>query len=138
MRFFLAAAVLLAACSTPRPQEMPPPALPQRAGVDPIVAARAEGVEFRAVGEGVALDIFRADRIRLTMTSTSEVLFFPKPAPQYPRWNGSIYETSTDAHTLRIEIRNYLTCERPDRTTYPITVNITLDGREIHACGRSF
>jgi hypothetical protein len=138
MRALLFAALLLAACGGGARQELPTPQLPQRTGVDPLVAARAEGVEFRAVGEGVVVDIFRADRIRLTMTPAREELTFPKHEPQYPRWHGSIYETSNGAQTLRIEIRNYLPCERADRATYPTSVVIQLDGREIAACGRAF
>ena len=131
--------LLLAACgANAAREELPAPQLPQRTGVDPLVAARAEGVEFRAVGDGFVLDIFRAERIRLTLTATGEELTFPKPEPQYPRWHGSIYETSNEPHDLHIAIRNYRPCERADRPTYPITVDIRLDDRELQGCGREF
>jgi hypothetical protein len=133
------AALLLAACGgNAAREELPPPPLPERAGVDPLVAARAEGVEFRAVGDGFVLNIFRAERIRLTLTATGEELIFAKPEPQYPRWSGSIYDGSNDAHVLHIEIRNDRPCERADRGTYPITVHIRLDDRELEGCGREF
>ena len=138
MRAAIFAALLLAACNGNVREELPPPPLPERTGVDPLVAARAEGVEFRAIGDGFVLDIFRTERIRLTLTATGEELVFAKPEPQYPRWHGSIYETASGTRTLSVEIRNYLPCEREDRTTYPITTTITLDGRDLEGCGRAF
>lgn len=139
MRPAIFAALLLAACAgNAARQELPPPQLPQRTGVDPLVAARAEGVEFRAVGDGVVVDIFRAERIRLTLTAAGEELVFAKPVPQYPSWRGSIYETASGRRTLRVEIRNSLPCEREDRAAYPISVVIDLDGGEMQACGRAF
>ena len=131
--------VLLAACgANAAREEMPAPQLPQRAGVDPLVAARAEGVEFRAVGEGFVLDIFREERIRLRLTATGEEFVFPKTEPLYPRWSGSIYDTSDGTRTLHIEIRNYRDCESADRAAYPDTVEIRLDQREMQGCGRAF
>jgi hypothetical protein len=138
MRAALFAVLLLSACAGNVREELPAPQLPQRTGVDPLVAARAEGVEFRAVGGGVVVDIFRENHIRLITTATGEQLIFPKTEPRFPRWNGSVYETGTGARRLSVEIRNYLPCERADRDLYPITVAITLDGREMQACGRAF
>lgn len=138
MRAALLAAFLLAACGGNVREELPAPPLPERAGVDPLVAARAEGVEFRAVGDGFVLDIFRTERIRLTLTATNEELNFVKPQPQYPRWNGSIYQTRHEGRALRIEIRNDRPCERADRTIYPAIVRIRLDDRELEGCGREF
>jgi hypothetical protein len=138
MRAALLAALLLTGCAGNVREELPAPELPQRAGVDPAVAARAEGVEFRAVGEGFVLDIFREERIRLTLTATGEQLVFPKPEPQYPRWYGSIYSTAHEGHTLRIEVRNDHPCRRVDRETYAIEVALRLDDREMEGCGREF
>jgi hypothetical protein len=82
MRAVLMSALLLAACgANAARQELPAPELPQRAGVDPVVAARAEGIEFRAVGDGFVLDIFREERIRLTLEKEGE-LMFDKPDPR--------------------------------------------------------
>jgi hypothetical protein len=139
MRALIFAALLLAACgANAAREELPAPQLPQRAGVDPTVAARAEGIEFRAVGEGVVLDIFRVDRIRLTRTATREELNFPKPEPMYPRWNGSIYETSNNGHRLRVEMRNDRECEPAGALTDVNRVVIVLDDQQILACGRAF
>src|ERR1700741_4791307 len=104
---FLFAACLLAACSSSPPELPPPPQLPQRAGVDPLVAARAAGVEFRATGPGFVLQIYGQDRI--TLDHNGQQLTFPKPRPLLPRWNGEIYETGNRGHQLRIEIRR-LSC----------------------------
>lgn len=138
MRAVLLGALVLAGCAGNMREELPPPPLPQRTGVDPAIAARAEGIEFRAIGDGFVLDIFRVERIRLTLTATGEELVFPKPEPQYPRWYGSIYHTSHEGRVLRIEIRNDHPCERPDRATYPIEVELRLDDRELQGCGREF
>ncbi|HYD86532.1 MAG TPA: hypothetical protein VEA80_03590 [Vitreimonas sp.] len=137
-RFTLIAAFACAACSSAPPRELPPPELPQRAGVDPLVAARAEGVEFRGVGEGFVLEIMREDVIRLTQTASGETLTFAKPEPQLPRWNGSIYATTAGTHELYVAIRNDRPCERADRAVYPIRVEIRLDDRVFTGCGRGF
>lgn len=127
----------LAACGGEAARrELPAPQLPQRAGVDPIVAARAEGVEFRAVGDGVVVDIFRENRVRVT--ASGEALNFSKPEPRYPRWNGVIYETENEAHSLTIRIRDDRPCQSADRALYPTLVEIVLDEVEYSACGRRF
>lgn len=138
IRTALLSALLLAACSANAArEELPPPQLPQRTGVDPLVAARAEAIEFRAVGDGFVLDIFHDERIRLTLDKEGE-LVFAKPEPRYPRWNGSIYETANEGYTLAIEIRDDRPCRREDRATYPTTVHIVLNDLELNGCGRRF
>ena len=130
-------ALALAGCANAPPPELPAPVLPERAGVDPIVAARAEGIAFRAVGEGFVLDIFHEDRIRLTLTATGEELIFPKPEPRYPAWNGSIYDTQNDKHGLYIEIRDDRPCER-GVPRVDVGLGHPGDAREFTGCGRSF
>jgi len=136
MSRLLFALLALSACSSGPREEFSAPTLPQRAGTDPIVAARAEGVELRARGEGFTLDIFRADTIRLTLSDTGEVLIFPKPEPRLPRWNGSIFETATETHRLVIEIRDDRPCTSGDRANFPTGVNVSLSGRDFSGCGR--
>lgn len=130
-------AVLLAACAGAPPPELPAPVLPERAGVDPLVAARAEGIAFRAAGDGFVLDIFNEERIRLTLTKDGEVLVFPKTEPRYPAWMGSIYLTHNDAHHLRITIRDYNDCEGPEGASYRSRVEIRLDDIVLEGCGRA-
>jgi hypothetical protein len=137
MRALLLALALSACAGGRAPQELPAPQLPQRAGVDAIVAARAEGVEFRVFGDGVVIDIFRADRMRLSRSPGTEVITFPKPEAQHPRWSGEIYETESDGHTLRIEIHRSRACASGNRALYPTHVEIVLDGQAIAACGRA-
>ena len=67
-----------------------------------------------------------------------EELIFPKTEPQYPRWSGSIYDTSNGTRRLHIEIRNYRNCESADSAAYPDTVRVRLDQRELQGCGRAF
>ncbi len=134
MRVLIVTALIaLTACSTGPREELPPPQLPQRAGVDTTVAARAEGIEFRATGEGFVLDIFRTERIRLTLTGADEPIVFPKPEPRYPAWNGMIYETTDGGRRLIIEVRNFSRCPSGEPT-----VQLTLDGRAFTGCGQSF
>lgn len=134
MRILILTALIgLTACSTGRREELPPPQLPQRAGVDATVAAGAEGIEFRATGEGFVLDIFGTERIRLTLTGADEPIVFPKPEPRYPAWNGMIYETTDGGRRLIIEVRNFSRCPSGEPT-----VQLTLDGRAFTGCGQSF
>lgn len=130
--------LLVASCSTPGGRgELPPPTLPQRAGVDPTIAARAAGVAFEASGEGFVLQIYRQDRITLSWNAGAQSATFPLTEPRYPRWNGEIYETSNDAHRLRVEIRR-LPCDGPDGQSRPARVRVQVDDQEMTGCGRDF
>jgi hypothetical protein len=135
MRMALAAVVLLGACASSRPQELPAPPLPQRTGVDPIVAARAEGVAYRGVGDGFVLHIYRDDRITLSWGRDVNEATFPKPEPQYPRWNGEIYDTQNAAHTLHVEV-DRRPCTDANGANQPTRVRVTIDGQELNGCGR--
>lgn len=127
----LAACAALAACSSSPPEELPPPMLPQRAGVDPLVAARAEGVAFRATGPAFVLHIYREDRIVLTLDATEES--FPKPEPVLPRWHGEIYETENERHRLSVMIRRSVPC--PTQSGEYV-VALHYDEAELTGCGR--
>jgi hypothetical protein len=140
MRALLLALPLLAACSSSRPQDLPPPQLPQRAGVDPIVAARAEGVAFRAVGHGpdFVLHIYREDRITLAWDHGAHQETFPKPDPILPRWHGEIYETQNERHRLRVEIARARVCTDAEANgeIWPTTVRVIIDDETREGCGR--
>lgn len=137
MRFALAAALLLAACSTPaRVADLPPPPqLPQRAGVDPVVAARAEGVRFMAHGAAPVFHLrFYDDRVTFSQDGATWQTF-PRPEPMHPRWYGEVYETSNDAHRLHIEVRRDRPCVGQGAGQLPVSVR--LDGQDaMEGCGR--
>ena len=125
--------VALAACSS-APQDLPAPSLPQRAGTDAVVALRAEGVRYLAIGEGqFSLRIYD-NRISLARAGEAE-LMFPQAEPIYPRWNGEIYETEANGRRLRVEIRRRGACAGKDGRD---TVAVTLDGAELIGCGRAY
>jgi hypothetical protein len=111
MRFraALASLLLLAACSSAPPAELPPPELPQRAGIDPIVAARAEGVVFRALGADpdFVLHIFRNnERIFLALDNGQRQEIFTEIRVTLPPYRGTIYEAANERHALRVEVRD--------------------------------
>lgn len=137
MRAVLIVLALAAGCSSGPRQELPAPELPQRAGIDPIVAARAQGVAFRGTGQApdFVLDVYREDRITLAWDYGARQETFPKPAPILPRWNGEIYETRNERHTLRIEIRRNR-CETEHGEMALADVRVELDGVEWRGCGR--
>lgn len=130
-RILLAACAMLAACSSSPPEELPPPPLPQRAGVDPLVAARAEGVQYEASGENFVLR-FYADRITLAVGG-AEPEIFARPAPRYPRWHGEIYETGSESRRLEIYVRRSRRC--PTEAGGHV-VEIRVDETELTGCGR--
>jgi hypothetical protein len=128
-------AFALTACSSSPPEELPPPQLPQRAGVDPLVAARAEGVVFHAQGETFVLHLYRDNRISLAWDGHQEQ--FPATEPLLPAWAGEIYETRNERVTLRVEIR-----QTPCRNAafgdavLPRTVVLRINNEERRGCGR--
>jgi hypothetical protein len=123
-------ALMVAACAS-APQDLPPPALPQRAGVDPIVGMRAEGMRYFASSDDLfALRIYD-DRIVLSRLGEAD-LAFPSGEPIYPRWSGEIYESEANGRSLRVEIRHYDACERGRDT-----VEVTLDGATLRGCGHA-
>jgi hypothetical protein len=126
-------ALALTACASP-PQELPPPLLPQRAGVDATVALRAEGVRYMAVGEEQFVLRIYDDRISFARANQDE-LSFPQTEPLYPRWNGEIYEAEANGHRLRVEIRRRGECADKDGRD---TVAVTLDGAAMMGCGRAY
>lgn len=136
MRVALIAFLALGACSHAPPDEPPPPQLPQRAGVDETVAARAEGVRFRGEGDGFVLDILDQE-MRLKFTQTGETHVFPTPEPRYPRWNGSSYDTHNGEHGLYVEIRDDRPCE-PGVPAIRVRFGAQGEGQQLTGCARRF
>ena len=135
MRAPLLALLTLGACTVTPAPELAPPAQPQRAGIDPIIAARAAGAEIHIVGDDYVIQIMRENEIVLTRAADNTREIFPKPEPQHPRWSGERYTTENAARRLTIEVRDDRPCERADRATYPTRIDVILDGEETTACG---
>ena len=132
-------AFALAACSTAPKDELPPPQLPQRAGVDPIVAARAEGVVFRAQGANpdFVLHLYRDSRIFLSWDSGAHREHFPASEPIYPAYRGRVFETRNERFAIRVDIHDG-PCrdEALGPQVFSATVTVEIDGVERSGCGR--
>ena len=132
-------ALALAACSTAPKEDMPRPQLPQRTGVDPTVAARAEGVVFRAQGANpdFVLHLYRDNRIFLSWDSGAHQEHFPASEPILPAYRGRVFETRNDRLALRVDIRDG-PCrdEALGPQVYSATVIVAIDGVERRGCGR--
>lgn len=134
MRMALLSGLALAACSHAPPAELPPPDLPQRAGTDPIVAARAEGVNYIAHGDATPFELrFYADRI-LFSTPGVAAKVFPLTEPQHPVWYGEIYRTENENHDLYVTLRFDRPCPSGNGEHL---VEVRLDrGEQMSGCGR--
>lgn len=131
----LVLALALAACSS-APPELPPPQLPQRAGVDPIVEARTQGVVFRAVGAGFTFDLIRDNRAALVWGDQRHT--FENVATRVPAYRGTVYDAQTEHGPLLVEVR-----DTPCRDALipgevlPHRVTVTFRGEMRQGCGRS-
>jgi len=139
MRAPLAAVALLSACAS-QPRDLPPPNLPERAGTDPIVAARADGIVFRAVGVApdFVLDIYRNDAmIFLSWDGGAHEETFNDVRVVLPAYRGTIYEAHTDSHELRVDVRPGV-CRDPNigPETFSATVTVHIDDVVHRGCGR--
>ncbi|MGD9815868.1 MAG: COG3650 family protein [Hyphomonadaceae bacterium] len=102
-------------------------------------AARAAGVDFRAVGQepGWMLDIYREDTIRLLWDYGEKVATFPLAAPTFPAEGATRYQSQADGRTLAITIRRAPCQDVMSGEAYPSTVEVVIDGRTLTGCGRS-
>ncbi len=130
-------ALALAACSS-TPTDLPPPQLPQRTGIDPIVAARAEGVVFRAQGADFVLHLYRDNRIFVSWEPGAHREQFPVSERTLPAWNGEIYATRNAHYELRVEVRHG-PCRDPalGDQVFSDTVVVAINGEERRGCGRA-
>lgn len=132
-------ALFLVACSS-TPEELPPPQLPQRAGVDPLISARAEGVVFRAesASPDFVLHLYRDNRILVTWDAGAHQELFPASEPLLPAWAGEIYETRNERYQLRVEVRHG-PCRNAafGDAVLPRTVTIFINNEERSGCGRA-
>ncbi|WP_395644856.1 COG3650 family protein [Terricaulis sp.] len=101
--------------------------------------ARAEGVDFRGVGQepGWLLDIYTQDRIVLQYDYGEHTAEFPLPQPGAAQEGATRYETSANGQTLTVTIRRFPCQDAMSGQDYPSTVEVIIDGRTLQGCGRS-
>lgn len=101
--------------------------------------ARAQGVDFRAVGQepGWLLDIYQRDKIRLLWDYGDQLADFPLSEPSYPQEGATRYEAQAGGRTLVVTIRRQPCQDGMSGQPYPSTVEVTIDGRSLNGCGRS-
>jgi uncharacterized membrane protein len=102
-------------------------------------AARAAGVDFRAVGQepGWIADIYTQNRIVLLLDYGETLIELPRSEPTYPVEGATLYETQGGGHTARITIRRAACEDAMSGEPYPSTVELVIDGRTLEGCGRS-
>lgn len=127
-------ALALAACSTGAPPDLPPPQLPERTGVDPLVAARAAGVRYQARGEGFTLALYRDEHITLTWDGQERAFFNPQTI--MPAYRGEIYEARDGDTSLRVEIRSGHCPDAERGETWSANVSVALNDQTRRGCGR--
>ncbi|MEJ0060171.1 MAG: hypothetical protein WDM79_11580 [Terricaulis sp.] len=142
-------AAALAACSPPAPTpapEAPPaaetaaPAAAENETMDAAwAAARAEGIDFRAVGQepGWMLDIYRENQIKLMWDYGEHEATFPLSPPNTSQEGATQYTAQADGHTLAVTIRRFPCSDAMSGQAYPSTVSVVIDGRTLEGCGRS-
>lgn len=143
-------AVLLAACSpaaAPNAETEEAPTAAETASdtaaalaqMPPLDGARAAGVDFRGVGQepGWIVDIYQRERIRLLWDYGEQLADFPLPTPAYPAEGATRYDTQASGKTLSVSIRRVPCEDAMSGEPYPATVEVTIDGRTLHGCGRS-
>lgn len=145
MRTLILFAFALAACSAeaPAPALETPAAVTEAASDAPAAPAwedaRAQGVDFRAVGQepGWMLDIHTVDKIVLEWDYAERRAEFPLPTPTYPQEGSTRYDAQANGHTIAITIRRFPCQDAMSGAAYPSTVDVTIDGRALQGCGRS-
>jgi uncharacterized membrane protein len=81
--------------------------------------------------------LYRDNRIFVAWDDGARQQHFPTTEPILPAWNGEVYETQSETHRLRVEIRR-TTCrdETTPAETFPARVRVIIDGEEREGCGR--
>jgi putative lipoprotein len=137
----------LAACtSEPAKEDAPPAPAETASNADAALAqmpswddARADGVDFRGVGQepGWLLDIYTQERIRFLWDYGENIADFPLTAPTFPAEGAIRYETQAGGHALAITIRRFPCQDAMSGEAYPAAVEVVIDGRTLNGCGRS-
>lgn len=147
-------AIALAACAQPADKSAaPPPAAEVEAPASTATqsteaalatmpsweAARAAGVDFRAVGQepGWMLDIHVQGPIVLLWDYGANRFEFPAAEPTYPQEGATRYESSDRGHTLVVTTRRFPCQDAMSGQAYPAAVDVVIDGRTLTGCGKS-
>lgn len=140
----LSLALALAAC-TAEPQPPAPPPTPAQqaenalAQMPPWSGARAQGVDFRAVGAepGWMLDIYQRGRIVLIWDYGEASAEFPLVEPSYPQEGATRYDAQANGRTLAVTIRRFPCQDSMSGEQFAASVEVAIDGRTLTGCGRS-
>ena len=141
-------AFALVACSGGEPADtaVEAPASTQTESAEAALAAlpnwgnaREAGVDFRAVGQepGWILDIYQQGRITLLWDYGENRMEFPLPSPTYPQEGQTRYESEAGGHTLLVTTHRTPCEDVMSGEGYPARVDVEIDGRSLHGCGRS-
>ena len=145
MRALILALALAACGQTTNSEQAAPPAAEPPAASEPASAAaawedaRAQGVDFRAIGQepGWVLNIYRQERITLAWDYGQNSATFPLTEPTYPVEGQTRYDASADGKTIAVVIRRFPCQDAMSGAAFPATVEVTIDGRTLQGCGKS-
>jgi uncharacterized membrane protein len=101
--------------------------------------ARAEGVDFRAVGQepGWMLNIYREAKITLDWDYGQSKAEFPLATPDTTQEGATRYTAQAGGHRLAVTIRRFPCHDAMSGAAFPSTVEVTIDGQTLSGCGRS-
>lgn len=101
--------------------------------------ARAEGVDFRAVGQepGWLLDIHTSGLTKFAWDYGAQYGEFAVAEPTSPQEGATRYEANSDGRALVVTIRRFPCQDAMSGEAFPSTVEVTIDGRTLNGCGRS-
>lgn len=101
--------------------------------------ARAEGVDFRAVGQepGWMLNIYTENKITLDWDYGQSKAEFPLGAPDTSQEGATRYTAQASGHTLAVTIRRFPCNDAMSGAAFPSTVEVVIDGQTLNGCGRS-
>ena len=135
MRTAIVATALVAAWGVAGCAPAQPPA-PESVGPDPWAAARARGVDYRALGQepGWYLEIDHGAALRLVYDYGERELNAAAPMPA-TSGTRTIYEIATPER-LVVTIERRPCSDIMSGLPFPDTVTVTLAGRELRGCGQ--
>lgn len=107
-------------------------------GDGPWEEARDAGATLRAVGQepGWTLDIVADDRIEFVTDYGERRVVTPNPGAETDG-DRTMYHAVTESADLRVVVSPEPCADAMSGAPYPLTVEVTLDGRTYSGCGRS-